>query len=1079
MSTLGTLRNFGLFICALLTLILNVSGVDAQVDSALRQKSQQADSIAATLSRDGSVRVIVEIVAAIADTSYRQGPAGFDAVKRVVDTAQQGVLATHVGSDVAKAARWSVRQMSYFPLMAMTIDAAELSALASDSRVLKIWEDVLRSPNLTESVPIIGMPSVYTRDATGAGTIIAVLDTGVQSSHPFLTGKVTQEACFSTTSAAQSSTSVCPNGQADQFGTGAGTNCSADTFDCDHGTHVAGIAAGRNTVNDNPGSGVARGANVFAVQVSSSFTGATCTNKDRPSPCASVFSSDEFKGLEHVLSRVGVIPETIAAVNISLGGGNNPGTCDGEPLKRVIDQLRAANVATIISSGNDGFTGAVGSPGCISTAITVGSTTKSDTLSSHSNSSPVVDLLAPGSLINSSVPGRGYGLKSGTSMAAPHVAGAFAAIRSVLPSATVDQIESALKSTGTPVTDTRPGGTQIKPRIRVDLALQQLQAVLPLSVTPREPFHSFGYAGGPFSPSSKRYTLRNLGTRTLNWQQEIIDPLVTWSLTSGSLEPGASIDVTVSISERANELPVGHRIILQRFRDLTNNYTSYHSPYLSVYNRGGVVSGPCTDSFADAPMLPGRSGSVSGNNASATGESGEPVHSWPVYSVWCKFTAAASGTATFTTVGSDYDTTLTAHSGPSIGALNLIASSDNFGGATTSRISFPVEAGITYFIAVDGAGDSRGNYTLNYTLPSRGGGDRPARFDFNGDGTSDILWHNASTGSVGQFRMSSGVPTWAAIGSGGSGWSIVGVGDFNGDRTSDILWYNPLSRAVGQFRMVNGVATWAGIGTGAAGWSIVGTGDFNGDGTTDILWYNASTRAVGMFRMANGRATWVGIGTGGPGWSIAGSGDVNGDGTTDILWYNASTRAVGMFRMANGRATWVGIGTGGPGWSIAGSGDVNGDGTTDILWYNASTRAVGMFRMANGRATWEDIGTGGPGWSIAGSGDFNNDGTTDILLYNASTRAVGMLQRTNGVTRWVGIGQGGGASWSIAGTGDYNGDGTTDILWHNASTRAVGMFRMMHGVATWVNIGTGGAGWSIAGNNATVGHPAHVASASE
>ena len=59
-------------------------------------------------------------------------------------------------------------------------------------------------------------------------------------------------------------------------------------------------------------------------------------------------------------------------------------------------------------------------------------------------------------------------------MATPHVAGAIAAVRSACPSATADAIENALKSTGTPITDTRPGGTQTKPRIRVDLAVQSL-----------------------------------------------------------------------------------------------------------------------------------------------------------------------------------------------------------------------------------------------------------------------------------------------------------------------------------------------------------------------------------------------------------------------------------------------------------------------------------------------------------------------------------------------------------------------------------------------------------------------------
>ncbi len=1031
MPTLHIPRVLSLFITALLfALMLNVGSVTAQVDAALRLKSQQADSITATLSRDGSVRVIVEIAAPIPPASYRQGAAGLASVGRLVEIAQLDVLSTYISGDAAKSARWSTRQISHFPMMAMTVNAAELAALATDSRIAKLWEDKPQPPALTESLPLIGMASAYSNNATGAGTIVAVLDTGVQSSHPFLSGKVTQEACFSTTNS--EATTVCPNGQSSQTGTGAGANCSASIYGCDHGTHVAGIAAGKNTIAGNPTNGVAKEAKVFAVQVFSRVAGASCTSFNIPSPCALTYPSDQIAGLSHVLSRVGVIPETIASANMSLGGGNIPGTCDSDPRKTVIDQLKAANVATVISSGNSYYTNAVGAPGCISTAVTVGSTTKSDVISPFSNSSPVVDLLAPGSSINSAVPGGGYSSWDGTSMAAPHVAGAFAAIRSRIPSATVDQIENALKSTGTPVADTRSGGTQTKPRIRVDLALNQLLGAggPVLAVTPGGNFASSGNVGGPFSPTSTTFTVQNSGSGTMNWTASSSNTgVATVSPTSGSLGAGASTSVTVQLAAGVNSLSIGTYLSTLTFTNSTNGSgNTTRTATLTVNNPGGA----CTDAFGGARTLVGSSGSINGSNASATGESGEPNHatvSTPLNSVWCKFTAASTGTATFTTIGSNFDTTLAAYTGSSVNALSVIASNDDVSsGVLTSSISFAATAGTTYYIAVDGYSANVGNYTLNYTIPT--GPNARARFDFNGDGTSDILWYNSSTSAVGMFRMQNGVPTWVGIGQGGAGWSIVGVGDFNGDGTSDILWYNASSRAVGQFRMANGVPTWVNIGTGSAGWSIAGTGDYNGDGTADILWYNASSRAVGMFRMANGVPTWVNIGTGGAGWSIAGSGDFNGDGTTDILWYHASSRAVGMFRMANGVPTWVNIGTGGAGWSIAGTGDFNGDGTADILWYHASSRAVAMFRMANGVPTWANIGTGSSGWAIAG-------------------------------------------------TGDYNGNGTSDILWYNALTSAVGQFRMANGVPTWAGIGRGAVGWTIAGNSAIVGHPSNIASAGQ
>jgi subtilisin family serine protease len=163
---------------------------------------------------------------------------------------------------------------------------------------------------------------------------------------------------------------------------------------------------------------------------------------------------------------------------MSIGGGIPGGVCDTDFRKPVIDQLRAAGVATVIASGNDGSTTGVSTPGCISTAVTVGSTTKTDTVSSFSNSAAPVDLLAPGSSINSSVTGGGFLPKSGTSMATPHVAGAFAALRSAAPpTKTINDIEAALKASGPQITDSRNSVT--RRRIDVNAALNLLLATYP------------------------------------------------------------------------------------------------------------------------------------------------------------------------------------------------------------------------------------------------------------------------------------------------------------------------------------------------------------------------------------------------------------------------------------------------------------------------------------------------------------------------------------------------------------------------------------------------------------------------
>ena len=172
---------------------------------------------------------------------------------------------------------------------------------------------------------------------------------------------------------------------------------------------------------------------------------------------------------------------TIASANMSLGGGGPfTANCDAASApKAAIDNLRSVGIATVIASGNDGFANAVGSPGCISTAMTVGSTNDSDSVSTFSNSGSLVDFFAPGEDIDSSVPGNGFANFDGTSMATPHVAGAWAIARQVSPTASVATVEAALNATGKPVTDTLASPQITRDRIRVFSAAAHLPHGLP------------------------------------------------------------------------------------------------------------------------------------------------------------------------------------------------------------------------------------------------------------------------------------------------------------------------------------------------------------------------------------------------------------------------------------------------------------------------------------------------------------------------------------------------------------------------------------------------------------------------
>jgi hypothetical protein len=167
---------------------------------------------------------------------------------------------------------------------------------------------------------------------------------------------------------------------------------------------------------------------------------------------------------------------SIAAINMSFGAGAFTSPCDGTETARkaAIDNLRSVGIATVIASGNDDFSDALNAPACISTAVSVGATTKADVVPSFSNSASFLSLLAPAVSITSSLPGGRFATFSGTSFAAPHVVGAWAILKQKKPAATVDETLSALTISGLGITDPRNGIT--KPRIRVNQAIQTLAA---------------------------------------------------------------------------------------------------------------------------------------------------------------------------------------------------------------------------------------------------------------------------------------------------------------------------------------------------------------------------------------------------------------------------------------------------------------------------------------------------------------------------------------------------------------------------------------------------------------------------
>ena len=431
------------------------------------------------------------------------------------------------------------REFKTIPYVALEVDAAGLAILeAAGFDVEKIYEDRLAKPLLAESIPQVEGDLALQAGIDGTGSVIAIVDTGVDKVHPFLAGKVIEEACYAASDSGIGGS--CPNGQGEQEGTGAGVPCTFAADTCQHGTHVAGIAAG----SGSSFSGVAPGADLISIQV---FHSSEECGYFEASPCPRASTSDIIAALERVYEIRD--QHSISAVNMSLGGGYSLGACDANfpALAAVIDNLRTAGIATVVASGNDGFINAISWPACISSAISVGAVDESNQVASFSNVSQDLDLFGPGTIIESSVPGGGFDIFNGTSMATPHVAGAWALMEQAYPAATVDENLTQLQTTGRPVTDARSNANITRSLIRlggaigIESPLPVLSSIAPLSVGAWGPDVTITVTGSNFVPSSVVF-VDGQATPTIYISDSELSVVVTAAKRATT---AASIDISV------------------------------------------------------------------------------------------------------------------------------------------------------------------------------------------------------------------------------------------------------------------------------------------------------------------------------------------------------------------------------------------------------------------------------------------------------------------------------------------------------------------------------------------------------
>ncbi|MFD5207870.1 S8 family serine peptidase [Streptomyces anulatus] len=281
----------------------------------------------------------------------------------------------------------------------------------------KVWLNELTKLQLETSVPQIGAPAAWERGYDGSDVKVAVLDSGIDATHPDLAGRITEAVDFTDS----------PNGPVDEHG---------------HGTHVASTIAGTGQASDGLRRGVAPGAQLSI--------GRVC------GPDGSCAGSAVIAGMEWAAKSGADV------VNMSLGGAPSDGK---DPLSAAVNTLsRTYGTLFVISAGNAGpDSETVGAPGAADEALTVAAVDKSDQMARFSSRGPRVgdgavkpDISAPGvAIVAARAKGTGMGKPvddfytsaSGTSMASPHMAGAAAIIAQQHPDFTGRQIKSLLMAT--------------------------------------------------------------------------------------------------------------------------------------------------------------------------------------------------------------------------------------------------------------------------------------------------------------------------------------------------------------------------------------------------------------------------------------------------------------------------------------------------------------------------------------------------------------------------------------------------------------------------------------------------------
>ncbi|MFL6125336.1 S8 family serine peptidase [Actinophytocola sp.] len=342
------------------------------------------------------------------------------------------------------------RDLGRVDMLGMSVPKARAADFFDQAGGARVWLDGKVQASLDQSVPMTGAPQAWQAGYRADGVKVAVLDTGIDATHPDLAGKVDVAANFSR---------------------------DPDTVDHNgHGTHVASTIVGSGAASGGRYKGMAPGARLLVGKVLDTR--------------GSGAESSIIAGMQWAAEQGARV------VNMSLGGSVGDGT---DPMSTALNQIsESSGTLFVVAAGNSGADRTIGTPAAADDALTVASVTKSGELSQFSSRGPragdngmkpeiagpgsdIVAARAAGTLASESVNAY-YAKLSGTSMATPHVTGAAAIVAGEHPDWRGETIKAALVGSASPIDDVNPFG-QGAGLVDVARAVRQQTRVEPAAIT--------------------------------------------------------------------------------------------------------------------------------------------------------------------------------------------------------------------------------------------------------------------------------------------------------------------------------------------------------------------------------------------------------------------------------------------------------------------------------------------------------------------------------------------------------------------------------------------------------------------